>query len=140
MGESNEASSSAHPLAGDTRSSLWLPVTVHVTVPPTLIVVTFVPLASSTHLKFDPLTDAVVGAPGADAVGEAVGVAVAVTVAVGLGEIPGVGTAFVFGPGEVHDEMQRNSPIVRTKPRTLNIVFSSFDLYVPITGFVSTLQ
>ena len=37
---------------------------VQVTVPPTLIVVTGVPLLSSCHLKFDPLTLAVVGAPG----------------------------------------------------------------------------
>ena len=37
---------------------------VHVTFPPTLIVVTGVPLASSVHLKFDPFTLAVAGPAG----------------------------------------------------------------------------
>jgi hypothetical protein len=90
LSESNEASSSPHPLAAlpATRSNLCVPpVTVHVTVPPTLIVVTGVPLASSCHLKLEPFTVAVVGAVDGDtvAVGDGdAGVAVAVVVGVGL--------------------------------------------------------
>jgi len=68
---------------------------VQVTVPPTLIVVTGVPLASSCHLKFDPLTLAVAGAPGPPGdgdVGATVGDAGAIVgvevAAVGVGVAP----------------------------------------------------
>src|SRR5215211_9554925 len=79
--ESNESSRFPHPLSAlpATRARLWFPpVLVNVTVPPTLIVVTAVPLASSFHLlPAAVLTVAVVGAvdAGAEAAGAAVGAA-----------------------------------------------------------------
>lgn len=69
---------------------------VQVTLPPTLTVVTGVPLASSCHLKLDPLTEAVAGPGLGGAVGVAVAVAVAVAVVVGVAVA--VGLALV-GPG-----------------------------------------
>src|ERR1700741_2075479 len=80
--ESNEASSSSHPLAAlaATFSNLCVPpVMVQVMVPPTLTVVTGEPLTSSCHLKLDPFTVAVFGAVedgDAVAVGDGGGVAV----------------------------------------------------------------
>ena len=56
---------------------------VQVTVPPTLIVVTGVPLASSCHLKLEPFTDAVLGDGDTAAVGD--GVAGVGVPAVGVG-------------------------------------------------------
>ena len=78
---SNVASSSSHPFSvlGATLFRLCggPEAAVHVTVPPTLIVVTGVPLASSCHFKPFVFTVAVVGAVG---VGVGVGI-VAVGVA-----------------------------------------------------------
>lgn len=113
------------PLAapGATRSRLRVLSTIQVTVPPTLIVVTFVPLASSTHLKLDPFTDAVVGALGV--VGEVVVVTDGVAVAVVVGVLGLVG-AFVCLSAGVHEEMPTRHTVVKANPRTLNIVVSSF--------------
>lgn len=93
--ESNDASRLSQPFAAlpATRCNRCVPpVIVHVTLPPTLIVVTGVPLPSSVHLKLDPFTPAVAGDGDTVTVGDGdAGVGV-------LAE--GVGLAlFVFVPG-----------------------------------------
>ena len=84
-GVSNEASRLSHPLSGVPASLLRLwgapGVVVQVTFPPTLIVVTGVPLASSCHLIPLFLTLAVVGADGLGVAGGDVGADVGVVVA-----------------------------------------------------------
>jgi hypothetical protein len=95
-------------------------VTLHVTVPPTLIVVIRVPLASSTHLKLDPFTEAVVGPlGGVEVVGGVVTVGVAEAVAV-AGAATG---AFVVLSADAHEAMPSSNTVVKTNPRTFNIVF-----------------
>jgi hypothetical protein len=83
-----EASSSSHPFSGVLASASRLcipPLLDQVTVPPTLIVVVDVPLASSVHLLvLPPFTVAVVGAGVGVDVDVAVGVADAVIVLVSL--------------------------------------------------------
>jgi hypothetical protein len=61
-------------------ASLWVPLAIiQLTVPPTLMVVTGVPLSSSRHVRPTFLTVAVIGAVGGGGVGVEVGVAVAVS-------------------------------------------------------------
>jgi hypothetical protein len=82
-----------------------------------------VPLASSTHLKFDPFTEAVVGA-----LVELVGVAVATVVRAGVGDA--VAVAEFVGPSLlVHEQRPRaKTAAVNANPKTLTISFSSFEL------------
>ena len=94
-------------------------------VPPTLIVVTFLPLTESVQTKFVPFTAAVVGALG---LGEP-GAAVAVTVGAGLAPVAAVavGELVAFdGPlfwfPFVHAETPSSNAVVMSNPRALNIV------------------
>jgi len=92
-------------------------VIVQVTLPPTLIVVTGVPLASSVHLKLDPFTLPVAGDGDTEAVtvgdGEA-GVGV-------LAEGDGVALFELVPPGW-QEVIARSSAIVSTNPRALSMV------------------
>ena len=93
-------------------------------VPPTLIVVTGVPLASSAHLRLDPFTVAVAGL-GADGDGEVV------TVTVGDGDagvgVPAEGDGvelLEFVPLGWQEVIPRSSAIVITNPKALSMVSS----------------
>jgi hypothetical protein len=92
-------------------------VIVQVTLPPTLIVVTGVPLASSVHLKFEPFTPPVAGDGDTDAVTVGDGEA-------GVGVLTeGDGVALLeFVPLGWHDVIARSSAIVSTNPRALSMV------------------
>jgi hypothetical protein len=91
-------------------------VLVKVTVPPTLIVVTAVPLVSSFHLLPGAvLTIAVVGAVEAGAAAEAAGVAA------GAGAVV-VEEALVCLSGSLEHEVRlRNKTVVRVSATSLNI-------------------
>ena len=98
---------------------------VQVTVPPTLIVVTGVPLASSCHLKLEPFTEAVAGPVGVGVVG-AVGVAVGVVgvvVVVGVAVAVAVGLA-LLGPWLGSQEvLTRSKTVANANPSIFSMVF-----------------
>ena len=91
---------------------------VQVMVPPTLIVVTALPLASSCHLKLDPFTVAVVGAV---EVGLGDGVVGDGVVGVSAFETVGVAFALFVGAVDVQDVTPRNSDVVSTNPSSLSM-------------------
>src|SRR5258708_588312 len=105
---------------------------VHLMVPPTLIVVTGVPLTSSFHLKSDPVTAAVLGVAG---VGVCVGV-VGVTVAVATAGVASFGFRLCW----VQEIEPRSKAVIAANPRILSMVFSpSFSALVKPARFVGLL-
>jgi hypothetical protein len=104
---------------------------VQVTVPPTLIVVTGEPLASSCHLKLDPFTLAVLGAVDVG-VGDG-DVAVAVGDGVeGVGVVVAVGVEFPFEGPLVWQAVIPRSRAIVTSPRAF--IVSSFTGVYPVDG------
>src|SRR6266851_2219116 len=116
------ASSSSQPLSAllATRSKLCggPGARVQVTVPPTLIVVTGVPLTSSVNLKLATFTAAVRGAVaagvGVDAAASRVGVPVAVATVV---------LSFAFWLCCVQEIEPSSKTVIAVKPKTLSIGF-----------------
>jgi hypothetical protein len=137
---SNEGLSSAHPLSGVGATPFRLcggpAAVVHVTVPPTFIVVTGVPLASSCHFKPTFFTVAVVGAGG---VGAGVGVVFVFAVVVGAGVFALVVLAPLFWLCCVHEVKLRSKTVVSANPRTFRIVSSSFILGLYLAGKICWL-
>ena len=82
------------------------------------------PLASSCHLKLDPLTDPVAGPGLGGAVGVAVAVAVAVAVGVVVAVAVGVGLALVGPEGCVQAIEPSSETVASADPRIFSMVFS----------------
>jgi len=100
---------------------------VKVIVPPTLIVVTFLPLTESVQTKLVPFTAAVAGALGLGEPGAAVAVAVTVGAGLTLVAVVAVGELVAFDDPlfwfpVVHAETPSSNAVTASNPKTLNIV------------------
>ena len=100
------------------------------------MVVMAVPLASSTHLKLEPFTEAVVGAVDVG-VGEGV---VAVALGVGVVDAVAEGTLVGLSLCLVHEETPRTKTTINTNPTTLPMSLPPFGLGLLPVRFVYMFQ